>query len=148
MVPRISPMNEKDTSERLNQILDLAMLANPWATKNKYREFLLSTFHEFPRLSFVAVDRGRIAGYVMGDANRGAGEVEDIAVLPAYRGRGLGRRLMRVELGSDAKTRSKASHALGSLEKLRNHSILLQARLSLSALGSGQGRPGGGRGIP
>ncbi len=100
MVPRIRPVNEKDTSERLNQILDLAMLANPWATKNKYREFLLSTFHEFPRLSFVAVDRGRIAGYVMGDANRGAGEVEDVAVLPAYRGRGLGRRLMRVELAA------------------------------------------------
>ena len=98
MVIRIRPMTEQDTSERLEQIMDLAMLANPYATKNRYREFLLTLFQKFPHFAFVIVNRTRIIGYVMGSTDRNKGEVEDIAVLPAFRGRGFGRRLMRVEL--------------------------------------------------
>src|SRR3990172_1681814 len=95
---QIRPMSEKDIGKRIEQILDLAMMANPWATRVKYREFLLPLFHEFPYLTFVAVDGRKIGGYVMGDVNRNEGIVEDIAVLPDYRGRGLGRRLMRAEM--------------------------------------------------
>jgi ribosomal protein S18 acetylase RimI-like enzyme len=107
MVIRIRPISRQDTTERLGQILDLAMLANPWAKRSKYKEFLLSLFHDFDHLAFVAVDGGKIAGYVMGDTKRNEGEIEDIAVLPDYRGKGLGRWLMQAELKAMGELRVK-----------------------------------------
>lgn len=60
---QIRPMSEKDIGKRLEKILDLAMMANPWATRVKYRGFFLPLFREFPYLAFVAVDGRKIVGW-------------------------------------------------------------------------------------
>lgn len=75
-------MSAQDTTERLKRILDLALMANPWASMNTYRDHLLERFHDFPQLAFVAVDRRQgIVGIAMGEAKRKMGEVEDVAVM-------------------------------------------------------------------
>ncbi len=49
----------------------------------------------FPKYFFVAECSSRVVGYVAGALNKdGSGHIMSIAVLPAYRGRGLGSRLM------------------------------------------------------
>jgi ribosomal-protein-alanine N-acetyltransferase len=58
-------------------------------------ESLASLLILFPRYFFVAECGGRVVGYVAGALNKdGSGHIMSIAILPSYRGRGLGSRLM------------------------------------------------------
>jgi [ribosomal protein S18]-alanine N-acetyltransferase len=100
----VRPMSQQDMTKHLRSILDLAMMANPWAARGKYKDYLLERFRMFPQLSLVAVHQHKIVGFVMGETTGKLGEVEDIAVLPQYRRRGIGRRLMRAELEKMRKT--------------------------------------------
>ena len=46
--------------EDLETVSELAMLANPHAAKEKYREHVVDELKENPDLSFVAVSNGRV----------------------------------------------------------------------------------------
>ena len=63
----------------LDTVSELAMLANPFTTKKKYREHLLDELEEYRDLSFVAVENGK-AYVVWDDENNtnGAGTDDDI----------------------------------------------------------------------
>ncbi|MDI6690923.1 MAG: GNAT family N-acetyltransferase [Candidatus Bathyarchaeota archaeon] len=74
--------------EDLTVVSELAMLANPHATKEKYSEHLLDELKENPDLSFVAVYNGKIVGYVQADLCNDEAILEDIVVDKEYQGKG------------------------------------------------------------
>jgi ribosomal-protein-alanine N-acetyltransferase len=76
----------------------LAVLANPHAKKERYRQHVVDELHENPDLAFVAVANGHVVGYVQGDTRGPMTTIEDIAVDPNHQGRGLGTRLIQTEL--------------------------------------------------
>jgi ribosomal protein S18 acetylase RimI-like enzyme len=82
----------------LDTVCELAMLANPHATKEKYRKHVLSELKENPDLSFAAVDGEKVVGYVQADTRNDEAVLEDIAVAKEYQGKGIGRRLLDKEL--------------------------------------------------
>jgi len=51
----------------LEIVSELAMLANPHAKKEKYREHVADELKENPDLAFVAVAGEKVVGYVQGD---------------------------------------------------------------------------------
>jgi len=99
----IRPMHESD----LKVVSELVMLANPHAAKEKYREHIADELRENPDLSFVAVDSEKVVGYVQGDTRGPMTTLEDLAVDKDYRGKEIGKQLLRVELGALKKKRSK-----------------------------------------
>jgi len=90
----IRKMREND----LDTVSELAMLANPHATKQKYRKHLLDELRENPDLSFIAADNGEVVGYVQADVRNGEAVLEDIAVAKEYQRKGIGRLLLDKEL--------------------------------------------------
>ena len=76
----IRPMHEED----LEVVSELAMLANPHATKEKYREHVVDELKENPELSFVAVHDDKVVGYVQGDTRGSMTTLEDLAVAKDY----------------------------------------------------------------
>ncbi|MEM3622292.1 MAG: GNAT family N-acetyltransferase [Candidatus Bathyarchaeia archaeon] len=90
----IRKMHEKD----LPVVSELAMLANPHATKEKYSKHLLDELKENPDLSFVAVCNGKIIGYVQADLCNDEAVLEDIVVDKEYQGKGIGKILLNKEL--------------------------------------------------
>jgi len=82
----------------LNAVSELAILANPFTTKEKYYKNLLDELRENPDLSFVAVENGKVVGYVQADILNDEAVLEDIAVAKEYQGRGIGKRLLDREL--------------------------------------------------
>lgn len=62
--------------------------------REAFEEYALT----FPRLFLVATAGVRVVGYSIACVSRGAGELASIAVLPAYRGRGVARALMHASL--------------------------------------------------
>lgn len=82
----------------LNTVSELAMLANPFTTKEKYRKHILDELKENPDLSFVAVENGRVVGYVQAEVRNDQAVLEDIAVAKEYQGKSVGKRLLDKEL--------------------------------------------------
>jgi ribosomal-protein-alanine N-acetyltransferase len=87
-------MHEDD----LEIVLELAMLANPHAKKEKYREHVADELKENPDLAFVAVACEKVVGYVQGDTRGPMTTIEDLAVAKNYQGKGIGKQLIRSEL--------------------------------------------------
>jgi predicted N-acetyltransferase YhbS len=73
-------MRESD----LNSVSELAILVNPFKTKEKYHKYLLDELRENPDLSFVAVENGKVVGYVQADTLNDETMLEDIAVAKEY----------------------------------------------------------------
>jgi ribosomal-protein-alanine N-acetyltransferase len=82
----------------LSTVSDLAMLANPFTTKEAYFGHLEETLKENPDLSFVAARNGEVVGYVQADVPKGGAVLEDIAVAREHQGKGIGTRLLDEEL--------------------------------------------------
>ena len=82
----------------LNTVSELAMLANPFTTREKYRKHLLDELKENPDLSLVAVENGRVIGYVQAEVHNNKAMLEDIAVAKEHQRRGIGKRLLGKEL--------------------------------------------------
>lgn len=93
-LPKIRKMRRSD----LDTVSELAMLANPHATKEKYRKHILDELRENPDLSFVAVENGKVVGYVQADIHNDEAVLEDIAVAEEYQVKGIGKRLLNKEL--------------------------------------------------
>lgn len=66
--------------EDLDTVSKLAMLANPFAIEEKYRQHLLEELLDNPDLSFVAVENNKVVGYVQADVGNTEAVLEDIAV--------------------------------------------------------------------
>lgn len=91
----IRKMRESD----LAVVSELAMLANPHATKEKYVKHILDELKENPDLSFVAVENGeKVVGYAQADVRDSEGILEDIAVAENYQRRGIGKLLLNTVL--------------------------------------------------
>lgn len=82
----------------LDTVSELAMLANPFTTRKKYRKHLLDELKENPDLSFVAVENGQVIGYVQAEVHNDQTVLEDIAVAKEYQRKGIGKRLLNKEL--------------------------------------------------
>ncbi len=82
----------------LNTVSELAMLANPHATKEKYSKHILDELRENPDLSFVAVENGKVVGHVQADIHNDEAVLEDIAVAKECQVKGIGKRLLNKEL--------------------------------------------------
>lgn len=95
-MPRIvvRKMRESD----LDAVSELAVLANPHATKEKYREYVLDELRANPELSFVATEDGRVVGYAQADTCNDKAVLEDIAVAEEHQRRGIGKQLLHKEL--------------------------------------------------
>jgi len=87
-------MRESD----LETVSDLAMLANPHATKEKYSKHIMDELRSNPDLSFVVQSDGEVVGYVQADVRNGQAVLEDIAVAEKHHGKGLGKLLLDREL--------------------------------------------------
>lgn len=83
-------MQEND----LSIVLELAMLANPHVTKEKYGKHVSGVLSENPDLSFVATDNGKVVGYVQAEVHDDRAMLEDIAVARKYQSKGIGKRLL------------------------------------------------------
>jgi len=93
--------------EDIEIVSEIAMLANPHAEKEKYREHVLDELRSNPDLSFVAVSGEKVVGYVQGDIRGAMATLEDLAVAKEYQNKGIGSQLLSVELGALKKTGSK-----------------------------------------
>ncbi|MGQ9507083.1 MAG: GNAT family N-acetyltransferase [Candidatus Bathycorpusculaceae bacterium] len=89
-------------------VSELAMLANPHATKEKYSKHILDELKENPDLSFVAVYNGKVVGYVQADLCNDEAILEDIVVDREYQGKGIGKILLNKELEALKKKKVKA----------------------------------------
>ena len=78
--------------------LELAMLANPHAKKEKYGEHVADELKENPDLAFVAVAGEKVVGYVQGDTRGPMTTIEDLAVAKNYQEKGIGKQLIKSEL--------------------------------------------------
>ncbi|WXG43800.1 MAG: GNAT family N-acetyltransferase [Promethearchaeati archaeon SRVP18_Atabeyarchaeia-1] len=98
-------MTEADT----DTAIELAMLANPLAAKERYGKFIISQMSEFPELTFVAATDGgrRVVGYVTSDTSGDEACIEDIAVAPPWQRKGVGKMLLTesIRLLRERKTR-------------------------------------------
>ncbi len=99
----IRPMREDD----IEIVSEIAMLANPHAEKEKYREHILDELRSNPDFSFVAVGGEKVVGYVQGDIRGAMAALEDLAVAKEYQGKGVGTQLLSVELEALKKRGSK-----------------------------------------
>ncbi|HEV2120672.1 MAG TPA: GNAT family N-acetyltransferase [Candidatus Bathyarchaeia archaeon] len=106
----IRAMVQADFDARLDQIMKLALLANPKASRDLYKQYILKIFKEFPNLAFVAVDDDKLVGFVMGSLQEEQGEIEDLAIIENHRRKGLGKKL--VESVVSAMKSSGAKRAL------------------------------------
>lgn len=86
---------------------DLAMLANPHAEKEKYREHIIHELRDNPDLSFVAVSGEKVVGYVQGDIRGFTATLEDLAVSEKHQKQGIGTQLLSAELKAMKKRQSK-----------------------------------------
>ncbi len=87
-------MHEND----LDIVSELAMLANPFTSKEKYYEHLVEELNEFPDLSFVAEINGKVVGYVQADDHGSEATLDDIAIDVEYQRTGIGTRLLENEI--------------------------------------------------
>jgi ribosomal protein S18 acetylase RimI-like enzyme len=91
----IRSMRESD----LDTVSELAILANPFTTKENYRKHILSELRNKPDLSFVAIKKTKVVGYVQAEiCNDNEAVLEDIAVDKENQGLGIGSCLLENEL--------------------------------------------------
>jgi ribosomal protein S18 acetylase RimI-like enzyme len=85
----------KMRKDDLPVVSDLAMLANPHATKEKYVKLLAGLLKVNPDLSFVATDSEKVIGYAQAEM-RGNDQaiLEDIAVREEHQRRRVGTQLL------------------------------------------------------
>ncbi len=88
-------------------VSEIAMLANPHAEKEKYREHIVDELRSNADLSFVAVSGEKVVGYVQGDIRGAMATLEDLAVAKEYQNKGVGSQLLSVELEALKKRGSK-----------------------------------------
>jgi len=91
----------------LKIVSELAMLANPHAEKEKYRDHILDELRSNPDLSFVAVSSEKVVGYVQGEIRGAIATLEDLAVAKEYQNKGIGTQLLNVDLEALKKRGSK-----------------------------------------
>jgi ribosomal protein S18 acetylase RimI-like enzyme len=90
----------KITARRMQEsdlpvVSELAMLANPHATKDEYSGHILSELSENPGLSLVAVDNGIVVGYAQSEVrDNGEAVLEDIVVAEDHRRKCIGSLLL------------------------------------------------------
>jgi ribosomal protein S18 acetylase RimI-like enzyme len=90
----VRKMREDD----LPTVSELAMLANPHATKEKYREHIAVELKDNPDLSFVATVEGKVVGYAQAEVcDNNEALLEDIAVAEEYQKKGIGKQLLSKE---------------------------------------------------
>jgi ribosomal-protein-alanine N-acetyltransferase len=89
----------------LNDVSELAILANPFATKEKYCAHITEELRENPDLSFVVIENGKVIGYAQAEIQNDNAMLEDIAVAKEYQRKGIGNRLLSKE--SDALKRKR-----------------------------------------
>lgn len=76
-------------------VSELAMLANPHATKKEYSKGILKELRENPNLSLVAVDNGKVVGYALSEMHNDKEAVlEDIVVAEDHQKKGIGSLLL------------------------------------------------------
>ena len=89
----------KMLEDDLPVVSELAMLANPHAVKEKYREHIVAELRNNPDLSFVATVEGKVVGYVQAEVcDNEEALLEDIAVAKEWQERGVGKRLLNKEV--------------------------------------------------
>lgn len=90
----VRKMREDD----LPTVSELAMLANPHATKEKYREHIAAELKDNPDLSFVVAVEGKVVGYAQAEVcDNNEALLEDIAVAEEYQKKGIGKQLLSKE---------------------------------------------------
>lgn len=83
----------------LDTALELAMMANPYSTKERYRQHLIERLRENSDLCFVAAKNGKVIGYASGEIKSGElGILEDIAVFEDQQHKGVGELLLETVL--------------------------------------------------
>lgn len=85
---RIRPGSLADATELAE--LERACFSDPWTVAG-----IRETIQYETSRSFVALDSDQIIGYVIARISGTEGEILDLAVLPAERRKGIGRRLLR-----------------------------------------------------
>ena len=85
-------MNEND----LSVVSNLALLANPYTTREEYYPNLIEELKEFPELSFVATIDEKVVGYAQAhnEVSKNEATLDDIAVAAEYQGKGIGKLLL------------------------------------------------------
>lgn len=91
----------------LEIVSELAMLANPFAEKARYKKHIEEELESKPGLAFVAVKNNKVVGYVMGDITNGHGKLEDIAIDAAHQHQGIGASLLETEFKALKNTQIK-----------------------------------------
>lgn len=125
----IRKMQMKD----LAAVSELAMIANPHATKEKYKEHVLSELRENPDLSPVATDDRKVVGYVQADIQENSAVLEDIAVAEQYQKKGLGKTLLNEEI--EALKRKGAKTVLAEVHYLCASAVPFYYRHSFRIVG-------------
>lgn len=97
----------KMIQDDLGIVSELAMLANPHATKEKYIEHLSDELKENPDLSFVALSNDKAVGFVQADVRNDISILQDIAVHRQHQRKGIGKRLLTEELQALKKKKVK-----------------------------------------
>jgi ribosomal-protein-alanine N-acetyltransferase len=117
----------------LAAVSELAMMANPHATKEKYKEHVLSELRENPDLSLVATDDRKVVGYVQADIQENSAVLEDIAVAEQYQKKGLGKTLLNEEI--EALKRKGAKTVLAEVHYLCASAVPFYYRHSFRTVG-------------
>jgi ribosomal protein S18 acetylase RimI-like enzyme len=90
----------KITTRRMHEsdlavVAELAMLANPHATKEQYERWISKELGKNPKLALVAVDNGKVVGYALSEVHDNKEAIlEDIAVVKDHQNKGVGRLLL------------------------------------------------------
>lgn len=82
----------------MDAVLELAMLANPHATKEKYGKHVLGELEANSDLSFVAICDRRVVGYAQAEVHDDTAMLEDIAVAEKCQQKGIGEKLLNRQL--------------------------------------------------
>lgn len=113
MIRYVSHCYPTHREDDLEVVSELAVLANPHAQKERYREHIFDELKDNPDLSFVATIGEKVRGYVQGGVRDDMSTLEDLAVAEDYQNKRIGTQLLGVELEAlQTKGRSWSLRAL------------------------------------